>query len=55
MIMAPEQAALKAKEQFDSLLGLVQEAVRDGDRIDPLEREDGTRIVRRAAAESAAP
>lgn len=39
MIMAPEQAALKAKEQFDSLLGLVQKAVRDGDRIDTLERD----------------
>jgi hypothetical protein len=39
MIMAPEQAALKAKEQFDSLLALVQKAVRDGDRIDTLERD----------------
>ncbi len=39
MIMAPEQAALKAKEQFDSLLGLVQRAVRDGDRIDTVERD----------------
>src|SRR3954467_9796009 len=39
MIMAPEQAPLKAEEQFDSLLGLVQKAVRDGDRIDTLERD----------------
>src|SRR5690348_1150469 len=39
MIMAPEQAALKAREQFDSLLGLVQRAVRDGDRIDTVERD----------------
>ena len=39
MIMAPEQAALKAQEQFDSLWDLVQKAVREGDRIDTLERD----------------
>jgi hypothetical protein len=39
MIMAPEQAALKAQEQFDGLMDLVQKAAQDGQRIDTVERE----------------
>jgi hypothetical protein len=38
MIMTPEQAALKARNQFDHLLDLVRQAAQDGPRIDPVER-----------------
>jgi len=39
MMMTPEQAALKAQEQFDALRDFVQQAARDGQRIDTVERE----------------
>src|SRR3954468_12373488 len=39
MILAPEQAALKAQQQFDALRDFVQQAARDGQRIDTVERE----------------
>src|SRR5215217_761731 len=39
MMMTPEQAALKAQEQFDALGDFVQRAARDGQRIDTVERE----------------
>ena len=39
MIITPEQAALKAQEQFDALRDFVQQAARDGQRIDTVERE----------------
>src|SRR3954447_11061191 len=39
MIITPEQAALKAREQFDALRDFVQQAARDGQRIDTVERE----------------
>jgi hypothetical protein len=39
MIITPEQAALKAQEQFDSLRDFVDRAARDGQRIDTVERE----------------
>lgn len=39
MIIPPEQAALKAQEQFDALRDFVQQATRDGQRIDTVERE----------------
>ena len=39
MIITPEQAALKARERFDALLNLVQQAHQDGQRIDTVERE----------------
>jgi hypothetical protein len=39
MILAPEQAALKAQHQFDALRDFVQQAARDGQRIDTVERE----------------
>ena len=39
MILAPEQAALKARHQFDALRGFVQQAAQDGRRIDSEERE----------------
>ena len=39
MIMTPEQAALKAQQQFDSLRDFVERAARDGQRIDTVERE----------------
>jgi hypothetical protein len=38
MIKTPEQAALKAQHQFDALRDLVQQAARDGQRIDTVER-----------------
>jgi hypothetical protein len=38
MILAPEQAALKAQEQFDALRDLVQQAVQEKQRIDTVER-----------------
>ena len=38
MILAPEQAALKAQHQFDALRDFVQQAARDGQRIDTVER-----------------
>jgi hypothetical protein len=39
MIITPEQAALKAQVQFDALRDFVQQAARDGQRIDSVERE----------------
>src|SRR3954447_21750978 len=39
MIITPEQAALKAQERFDHLLGLVRQARCDGQRIDTVERD----------------
>jgi hypothetical protein len=39
MIITPEQAALKAQAQFDALRDFVQQAARDGQRIDTVERE----------------
>jgi hypothetical protein len=39
MIMTPEQAALKAREQFEALCDFVQQAAQDGQRIDTVERE----------------
>jgi hypothetical protein len=39
MIITPEQAALKAREQFDALRDFVDQAARDGQRIDTVERE----------------
>jgi hypothetical protein len=39
MILAPEQAALKAQHQFDALRDFVQQAAQDGQRIDTVERE----------------
>ena len=39
MMMTPEQAALKARQQFDSLRDFVERAARDGQRIDTVERE----------------
>lgn len=39
MIITPEQAALKAQQQFDALRDFVDRAARDGQRIDTVERE----------------
>src|SRR3954452_22987893 len=39
MIITPEQAALKAQAQFDALRDFVEQAARDGQRIDTVERE----------------
>src|SRR3954453_23230266 len=39
MIITPEQAALKAQHPFDVLRDFVQQAARDGPRIDTVERE----------------
>jgi hypothetical protein len=39
MIITPEQAALKAQHQVDALRDFVQQAARDGQRIDTVERE----------------
>src|SRR4051812_1761218 len=39
MIITPEQAALKAQVQFDALRNFVQQAARDAQRIDTVERE----------------
>jgi hypothetical protein len=39
MIITPEQAALKARQRFDSLLDLVRHASHDGQRIDTVERD----------------
>src|SRR3954466_3838251 len=39
MIITPEQTALKARVQFDALRDYVQQAARDGQRIDAVERE----------------
>src|SRR5947208_368938 len=39
MIITPEQAALKARDQFDALRDFVDQAARDGQRIDAVERE----------------
>ena len=39
MIITPEQAVLKAQQQFDSLRDFVHQAAQDGQRIDTVERE----------------
>jgi hypothetical protein len=39
MIMTPEQAALKARDQFDALNQFVRRAAQDGIRVDTVERE----------------
>jgi hypothetical protein len=39
MIITPEQASLKAQQQFDALRDFVDRAARDGQRIDAVERE----------------
>src|SRR5690349_385807 len=39
MMITPEQAALKAQHQFNALRDFVQQAARDGQRIDTVERE----------------
>ena len=39
MIITPEQAALKAQQQFDALRDFVDRAARDGQRGDAVERE----------------
>ena len=39
MIITPEQAALKAQQQFNLLRDFVDQAARDGQRIDTVERE----------------
>jgi hypothetical protein len=39
MIIAPEQAALKAQQQFDALRDFVHQAAQEGQRIDAVERE----------------
>ena len=39
MIITPEQAALKARHQFDALRDFVEQAAQDGQRIDTVERE----------------
>jgi len=39
MIITPEHAALKAPQQFNALRDFVQQAARDGQRIDTVERE----------------
>ena len=39
MIITPEHAALKAQHQFNALRDFVQQAARDGQRIDTVERE----------------
>ena len=39
MIITPEHAALKAPHQFNALRDFVQQAARDGQRIDTVERE----------------
>ena len=39
MIITPEQAALKARQRFNSLLDLVQQASQDSQRIDMVERD----------------
>jgi len=39
MIITPEQAALEAQHQFDALRDFVEQAARDGQRIDTVERE----------------
>ncbi len=38
MIITPEQAALQAQGQLDALRDFVQQAARDGQRIDTVER-----------------
>jgi hypothetical protein len=39
MIISPEQAALKARDQFDALSHFVRQAAAAGQRIDTVERE----------------
>jgi hypothetical protein len=45
MIMTPEQAALKAHDQFNALGEFIQEAARDGQRIDTVERDLFRRLL----------
>jgi hypothetical protein len=45
MIITPEQAALKAQQQFDALRDFVDQAARDGQRIDTVERELFRRLL----------
>jgi hypothetical protein len=45
MMMTPEQAALKAQEQFEALQVLVEQAAEDGQRIDTVERELFRRLL----------
>ena len=45
MMMTPEQAALKAQEQFGALQALVEQAAQDGRRIDTVERELFRRLL----------
>jgi hypothetical protein len=46
MIITPEQAALKAQEQFQDLRALVERAAQDGQRIDTVERELFRQLLR---------
>jgi hypothetical protein len=46
MIITPEQAALKAQEQFEDLQALVEQAAQDGQRIDTVERELFRQLLR---------
>lgn len=39
MIMVPEEALLKGREQFERLVNLVRQTPQDGQRIDTVERE----------------
>ncbi len=45
MMMSPEQAALKARDQFDALQDFVQQAAQDSQRIDTVERELFRRLL----------
>src|SRR4051794_35789969 len=45
MIITPEQSLLKARQQFDSLVNLVQQASQDGQRIDTVERDLMRRLL----------
>src|SRR3954453_10364865 len=45
MVITPEQSALKAQVQFDALRDFVQQAARDGQRIDTVEREVFRRLL----------
>jgi hypothetical protein len=45
MIITPEQAALKAQDQFDALNQFVRQAAQDGTRIDTVERELFRRLL----------
>jgi hypothetical protein len=45
MMISPEQAARKAQQQFDALRDFVQQAARDGQRIDTVERDLFRRLL----------